>query len=306
VKSKCQETKKKRRRKIKMSMRLLIPTVKLDNQESIPPAKAINPKIISIRVQDLLKRHSAQLNSIYYKIKEAGGIHKYLGYKGKVILSSIMRDDILRKINNPIYFDVLENLKPDYFMTSDCESYDNEFSYSKKQIRRSLINTVEVLRLFPEIEPIGLIKGCERNQVLAHHKFLKGLGVKIFVLHAGDFFRHGNESQIQKLKNYASLIKDEDNTVLLASFGSQKRLEEFLFIDGYITYSHVVNAQNGIILNGRRKEKNNSMTYHEACIHNLKQMFLNISNLRKQTKLEEFIKKWAVEPESQELIIQKQ
>jgi len=289
-----------------VNMELLIPTIKLDNQESIPPAKAINPKIISVRIQDLLKKHSIQLNSLYYKIKEVGGIHKYLNYNGKVILSSIMRDDFLRRINNSIIFDILENIKPDYFITSDCETYNNEFDYSKQQIKKSLINTMEILRLFPEIKPIGLIKGCERNQILAHYNLFKKLGINIFVLHAGDFFRQGDESQIQRLKAYANLVKKEDNILLLAGFGSQKRLEEFSFVDGYITYSHMVNAQHGIVLNGRKKEKNTCMTYHQAGVHNLKQMLLNLLDSKKQTKLTEFNLKWVAESELPELIIQKQ
>ena len=280
-------------------MKTIIPMIRLDDKESIPPVRTINSGIMVVRVQDLITKGTAQLNELFYKIKRDGGIHKHLDYRGKVILSTIMRDDLLKKVGTPIYSDLIEYLKPDYVFSIDCETYDNEHSYSIKEIRSSLIKTLEIRRLFPEIKIIGLVKGCDRNQILKHYKILKGIfGIDIFAIHTGDFFRNGDNNQIQKVKCYASLIKKEDNVVLLAGFGSQTRLEEFSFADGCITYAHMINARKRIILEERKKIRNNKMTCGEACIHNLKQMKINLKNSEKQTKLEAFNKKWVVEQEA--------
>ena len=287
-------------------MKLLVPTVKLDNKESILPVRAISPPMIVVRIQDLLTKKRVQLNELFYKIKRAAGIHSFLKYNGKIILSTIMKDYLLKKINAPIYFDILEGLKPDYYITIDCETYDNESEYSKKQLKEACLKTMELIKLFPEICPIGLIKGSNRKQILGHHNFLKRLGINIFILHAGDFFRHGDNKQIQKLKNYANLIKKKDNILFLYGFGSQKRIDEFSFVDGYITYSHMVNAQNGIIFNQKKKQRNTKMSYHKAGIYNLKQMLLNLTEIKNQTKLNKYITQWGEELEYKELIIQRQ
>ena len=286
-------------------MKIIIPIMKLDNRKSIIVAESANPKLIVVRAQDLLTKKGADLSELFYKIKSSGGIHKFLDYNGKIILSFIMRDNLLRKTGVPIWSDLLDGLKPDYFMTPDCETYDNEYDYSKKQIKKCLVETIELMRLFPEIKPIGLVKGCDRNQVLIHYRILKNLGMKIFVLHSGDFFRHGDNGKIQRLKAYASLIKEKDNILLLSGFGCQKRLEEFSFVDGFITYSHMVNAQHNVVFEGRKRVKNTRMTYIEQCKHNLKMMVLNLKDSFKQTKLWEFEVRWVAELESQDQIIQK-
>ncbi len=288
-----------------IKMKIIIPTINLTTRKSIIVAKSINSKLVAVRAQDLLTRKGGDLTELFYKIKNSGGIHKFLDYRGKIILSSIMRDDLLKKTNIPIWSDLLEGLKPNYFMTPDCETYDNDYNYGKKQLKKSLIETIELMRLFPEVRPIGLVKGCDRSQILFYYNILKNLGIKIFALHSGDFLRHGDSGQIQKLKNYASLIKKDNNLLLLSGFGSQKRLEEFSFVDGCITYSHMVNAQNNIIFEGRRRVKNTKMTYLEQGKHNLKMMILNLTDSLKQTKLQEFETKWVAELELRDKIIQK-
>jgi len=295
---------KEKKVKKEKKMEGIIPLVKLDNRESIKPVRAVNSRTIAVRAQDLIKKGTAQLSELFYKIKRSGGIHRYLDFKGEIILSTIMRDDLLMRVSNTLFFDLLEGLKPDYLLTIDCETYDNEYSFSRKQIIESLTRTVELMTLFPDIELIGLVKGCDRHQFLAHYRILKRLGIRTFAIHAGDFLRAG-ETQTQRVKSYASLIKEDNNAVLLAGFGCQRKLEEFSFVNGYITYTHMVNAQNGIIFNGRKKTRNHRMGYHEAGVHNLKQMIINLKDSKNQAKLGEFIT-WAEDQELQEAVIRKQ
>ena len=286
-------------------MKHIIPVIRLDSKKSIIPAKILNCELIVVRAQELLTKRGILPNYIFYNIKEAGGIHRFLNYNGIVILSFVMKDKLLEKIDVPICCDFIEGLKPDYYTTPDCESYDLELSYSKKQIRKICKRTVELISLCPEYKVIGQIKGCDMNQIIAHLNFLMHLGIKTVMLHIGDFLRHGNRNQIQKAKCYASLIKKKNNVLLLYGFGSQKLLEEFSFADGYITYSHIVNAQKGVIFVGRKRQKYSNINCLHAAIHNLKQMFLNLKESQKQTKLGGKNIKWVEELGHQELAIQK-
>src|SRR3989344_1239909 len=224
-------------------MKQIIPLIRLDDPGSFIPARATNSRILAIRGQDLITKKGFP-NSRFYKIKHCGGIHSYLNYNGIVLLSFIMRDDLLEKINTTIYTDLIDGVKPNYWTTPDCPSYNLERIHSRKQISRSYQMTKEIIALCPDSRPIGHVKGADEEQVRKHYEELHNLGINIFLLHTGDFFRHGDDGQIQKAKHYATIIKKKDNILLLYGFGSQKRLEEFSFADGCLTFSHYVAALN--------------------------------------------------------------
>ncbi|MFH1311508.1 MAG: hypothetical protein ABIH65_03830 [Nanoarchaeota archaeon] len=287
-------------------MKYIIPVIRLDNLSSLLPARAMNCDKIVVRAQDLLSKKKALSNYLFYRIKHCGGIHNFLrkfGYGGCIILSFIMKDELLEKINETILCDLIEGLKPDYYTTVDCESYDKDMPHSKRQIVEACRKTINLMRLCPEYKIIGHVKGCNERQIISHFHLLEKLGIKIFLLHSGDFLRHGDKNQIQKVKYYAGLIKKKDNIVLLYGFGSQKRFEEFSFVDGYITYSHIVNARKGIIFIGRKRQKYSGMKPIQAATHNLKQMFFNLKESQKQIKLFGGEKSWV--EEYPELLIEK-
>lgn len=196
-----------------------------------------------------------------------------------------MKDQLIRNTKDSTIIELIDGLSPTTFTSFDCESYQGEYTYTKLQLAECNNKTMMLVRLFGPDRIFGLVKGCSREQVLNHYNFLKSLGIKIFVLHSADYFRNGNSRLIAQLKNYASLIKKDDNLVFLHGFGSQKRLEEFSFLDGYITYSHVVNSQKGLIFFGRKRQTKRGPYFVERAIHNLKQMSVNLRDSKFQTKL---------------------
>ena len=276
-------------------MEHLIPVIRLDDLTSMISVKAVGCNMIAIRAQDLVSKKKALPNYLFYKIKHLGGAHAFLKYNGTIILSFIMKDELLEKVDETILCDLIEGLKPDYWTSVDCKSYDKDISYSKKQIVSACKKTINLIKLCPEYKMLGQVKGCNESQIVSHFQLLEKLGVRIFLLHSGDFLRHGDKNQIQKIKYYAQLIKKKDNVVLLYGFGSQKRLEEFSFIDGYITYSHMVNARNGKIFVGRKRHEYSKIKPIEAAIYNLRQMFTNLKDSKKQTKLIGGEKQWVEE-----------
>lgn len=266
-------------------IKTIIPVVRLDYRKTFQIASAVNVPIIVVRVQDVISKRTGEPNYLFKEIKSYGGIHNFLEYDGIIILSLIMRDELIWRFSPRQYSEIIRGLKPDAYTTVDGATYDKQELKSFKELIRLSKETKELLRLCPEIKPIGQVKGCNSMQIKLHLEYFKKLGINILIFHVGDFFRNGNESMIQKAKHFCSLIKNENNTLFLYGFGSQKRLIDFSFVDGYITYSHMINAQHRTILNGRKKEKNNCMTYDQAAIYNLKQMILNLKHIRKQTKL---------------------
>jgi hypothetical protein len=137
----------------------------------------------------------------------------------------------------------------------------------------------------PDVKPIGHVKGCNSVQIKLHLEYLKGLGINTFMFHVGDFFRNSDESMIQQAKYFCSLIKEENNTLLLYGLGCPKKMLEFSFADFFITYGHFVNARNGKTFNNGIKQKSNNDSVYDVALHNFEEMTKSLKSLKKQTKL---------------------
>ncbi len=290
-------------------IKTIFPIVRLDYRKTLDIARAVNSPVIVVRVQDVISKKTGNPNYIFKNIKKLGGIHNFLDYNGIIILSLIMRDDLIWKFSPKQYAEIIRGLKPDTYTTVDGATYYKKEKQSFKELLRLSKETRELLTLCPDIKPLGQVKGCNSTQIKLHLKFLKSLGINHFIFHVGDFFREGDESMIQQAKHFCSLIKNKTNKLFLYGFGSQKRLIDFSFADGYITYSHVVTTKSGKHFIGKRKEKFNNKDFYQASIDNLKQMILNLKDIAKQTKLFSGGEcKWVEDMQEQELqfIIQKQ
>ncbi len=263
----------------------LIPLTRIDCKNSKKLARAINSPIIVIPIYDLLTNVAADFNRAFYEIKACGGIHKYLNYSGIIILSLIMRDDLILKSGPKKYAEIINTIKPDAYTTVDGGTYNKEDANSWKEVIRLFKETRELIKLCPNFKPIGHVKGCNPIQIKLHLKYLERLGINTFMFHIGDFFRNGDASMIQQAKYFCSLIKKEDNTLLLYGMGSPKKMLEFSFVDFFITYSHFVNARNGKKFIGTRKEKSNGDSVYNVALHNFKELMKHLKSLSYQTKL---------------------
>jgi len=230
--------------KIKTKMtRGMIPLVRLDCENSRKLARALDSPIIFIPLYDLITDTTAEPNELFEKIKFCGGIHKFLDYHGIIILSLIMRDDLIWKSCPEKYAEIINGIKPNTYTSVDGGTYYKEDLKSWKEVIRLSKETKKLIELCPDIKPIGQVKGCNSIQIKLHLEYLKKLGINIFMFHVGDFFRNGDESMIQQAKYFCSLIKDENNTLFLYGLGSPRRMLEFSFADFFITYTHFVTAR---------------------------------------------------------------
>ncbi len=264
--------------------------------------KDLSFPVIVIRLQDLLCLQSGKFNSTYYEICEVGGIHNYSIYrefKGKIILSLVMRDKLIAG-SNPynIYAQAINNMHPDFWTSTDGETYEGEEEKSWREINRCFQETKELMRFCPNSKPIGQVKGCNERQIELHTKMLKSLGIEYFILHVGDFFRHGDRNMIAKAKSYALVIRKHAKHLTLYGMGSQSRILEFSFADAYANFSYMVTALKGKKLHDTKTGGYNG-DYKLVAKVNLIQSLLNIIKARAQTKLiEGGVCKWAVDQEA--------
>ena len=250
---------------------MFLPILKIDQIQSLNAVRGLDIFTIIVRIQDLVTP-KGELNKRFNKIKKSGSIHNYLNFRGKIILSSIMRDAILAKFDDKKYCEIINALKPDSWMTPDCEAYEGEtikkpdgsifygnVEKSEDQISKSLEMTKKI---FPNVQsdPIGVVKGSNEKQVIHHLNQLKSMGISNFVFHVGDFFRIGQNNRdvlIKKAKTYAEIIKKNSKSLMLYGMSSQKMLEQFSFSDYYASMNYFTQATRGKEYVGRNLRKAN-------------------------------------------------
>ena len=175
----------------------LIPLVKLDTPESFIVLKAEHVDLIVVRLQDLVSESTFKFNDTYEEIVSVGGLHKFLGFNGEILLSLIMKDEIIANFSPKMYAEVINSVKPDKYTTVDGETYEGEAWLASKEIERINLENRELMRLTTEFTPVGLVKGCTTTQIEDHAKKFEALGVNEFIFHVGDFLRNGDRQMIK-------------------------------------------------------------------------------------------------------------
>jgi hypothetical protein len=268
-----------------MKMVKLMPIICLKDANLLYIWKNLPIDCLVVRLQDLLCSNSFELNSTFSKIKEMGGIHNFLGFEGNIILSLIMKDDMIHSFTPEKYAFVIKALKPDYFTTVDGETYEKQEKLSLKEIKRCTLETLQLMRLCPDVKPIGQVKGCNRIMIKLHILLLKALGIRNFVFHIGDFKRNGSPDMISRAREYASIIRKHADTLFLYGAGSQKSITEFSFADAYISFNYFVKAYYGKKYVGT-KERTYTGGYSPSIVrNNLIEMINNLSRIKSQTQL---------------------
>jgi len=243
----------------------LSPVIKLGEEKTYQPwEKATCPAVV-VKAQDLLFRSGLSFKPIFNEIEDAGGIRKYLGFDGHIILSSIMRDQTILGFTPESYAKMIHVLKPDYYLTPDGETYSGEEHLSKYEINRILEDTDYLLRECPESKPIGLVKGCNVAQIGEHAEALLGRGLYFFAFHAGDYICRGDETSIMQATMFAKHIREKVPWLLVYGVGAGRNLVRFRFADGFVTQSHYINALNGKkLVNGRWLRLSRAVTHDDV------------------------------------------
>jgi len=263
----------------------LAPITEINKKRMIGVAKSIPTKFVVVRLLDLISPITLEPKKVFYDIQRAGGIHNYLNYPGIIILTLIVRDDMISKLTPPDYAFIIDNIKPNFYTTPDCETYEGEETTSIEEIKKSLFFTSELMKLCKFSSPIGHVKGCNEWMVEEHLKILKMLGIKDFIFHTGDFFRSGNSNMINKARNLAFKIRPHARYLFLYGMGSQSHLLSFSFADAYITNTHLVTALHGKKFIGTKKIRYSGGYNIKIVKDNLLEIYSNLQKMNKQKKL---------------------
>jgi hypothetical protein len=266
-------------------MVILCPIIKLDAKETFEVCKAVPLKLVVVRLQDLVSKRTFKFNKVHSDIVSAGGLHRFLDFNGQILLSLIMRDEIIVNFSPNKYASAINSLNPDFYTTIDGETYEGEYSNSIRELKRIHRENQELVKLCPKSRPIGLVKGCTENQTKLHMDLLKSMGIEDFVFHIGDFFRHGDPEMIRKAHSFSNIIRKSARCLILYGMGSQDRLLEFSFADIYVSFKHFVTAKNGMKFVGTKEVKYVGGYNPSIITNNFIQMCKNVESLKKQTTL---------------------
>ena len=263
----------------------LYPIVKLDAKETYEVFRVAPVECIVVRLQDLVSKITFEFNKTYQDIVASGGLHNFLGFGRHILLSLIMKDEIIANFQPSKYAAAIKALLPDSCTTMDGETYEGEYWVSSREIERIHSDNKELLNLCPNCRYIGLVKGCSENQIEHHTRLLRSLGITDFVFHTGDFLRHGDPNMIKKARSYSYRIRKRVNRLFLYGIGIQNRLIEFSFADAYISFKHFVTAKNGMALIGTKEMKYARDYDSTIMISNFIQMYKNVESLKEQRRL---------------------
>jgi hypothetical protein len=221
----------------------LYPIVKFRSAETYPD-RLHDVSAVVVRMQEFLLENGKPNLSALKKVERAGSLHESLDFSGRIILSSIMPDRILLKINYETYEFLTDILQPDQQITPDGITYSEFIKLARSQINHILGITEKLLNHFPEIIPIGLVKGSNLSQRDFHLDKLLDLGISHICFHAGDFlYRESDYSKDQAVR-LANYIHEKVPQLTIYGVGSSLNFHRFNFANSFITNSHYVQAFN--------------------------------------------------------------
>jgi len=139
--------------------------------------------MIIVRLAELIMRPNLLLSEVSRK-----GLHDHLGFDGRIVLSTIMPDELIDELQPKDYLGFVRDLRPDATMVPDNYTYmDDPLYLSWSQTIRLVRNALSFLEL--DIPAIGLIKGATSEQVGWSTKQLVSMGYATFALPARELSR---------------------------------------------------------------------------------------------------------------------
>lgn len=253
------------------------------------PWKETNCSGVMIKAQDFLSPSGHKTNKYFNSIKKAGGIHEYLGCEVEVALSSIMPDKMIYGFSVEAYANMIDIFQPDYYYTPDGETYLTKEWISRLEIDRVFSDSQLLFRTFPNIKPIGLVKGCNLRQIDDHTNRLLRSGVSRFVFHAGDYLCRGSSSAIEQAIIFAGSIRQKVPWLVINGAGAMSTLKNFSFADGFVTQSHFVDAFYGRFCDAPRTDDDKRAISRIDIMNNLRNIQRNISAIQLQKRLSDWI-----------------
>ena len=251
----------------KCHYKFLSPVEKLSEPKTHAPWEKSTCPAVTVRLKDILNESGKSCRPVFNEIKKAGSIHAHLGFEGNVILSSVMPDKMIDGFTKERFAEIVDELKPNYWMTSDGETYNKEPNLSEVEINRMMDETKYMLDNAGKSKAIGLVKGCNPEQIGKHIDMLGDFGIEDLVFHTGDFLARGSNEETTKAREYTRQIRKKARMLLLYGIGIQ--IPDFFVADGFITQSHYSNAFYGQKLIGEKWVDSDNTDNRDTIMDNL-------------------------------------
>ena len=145
--------------KVRMKIELprFVPVIRLTDERSWFWDDFLLPWIV-VRLAELVK-DKALMQSV-----SSRGLHDFLGFDGKILLSTVMEDELLDALTPNDYLGMINEIRPDATMTPDSYTYlDDPLCLSWEQT----LKQAAFSRAFSELDipVVGLIKGVIWKQI---------------------------------------------------------------------------------------------------------------------------------------------
>jgi len=159
---------------IKVRLPRFIPVVRLSDKSSWFWDDLPLPWIV-VRLAELVK------NKALMQRASSRGLHGFLGFDGKILLSTVMEDELLDELTSDDYIGMINDIRPDATMTPDSYTYlDDPLCLSWEQTLKQAAFSSAFSEL--DIPVVGLIKGVIWKQIAWSTEKAIELGCDIFTL----------------------------------------------------------------------------------------------------------------------------
>jgi hypothetical protein len=141
----------------KIDLPRFVPVVRLTDERSWFWDDLSLPWIV-VRLAELV-RDKALMQSV-----SSRGLHDFLGFNGKILLSTVMEDELLDELTPKGYIGMINDIRPDATMTPDSYTYiDDPLCLSWEQTMKQAAFASAFSEL--DIPVVGLIKGVIWKQI---------------------------------------------------------------------------------------------------------------------------------------------
>lgn len=175
------------------------------------------------------------------------GLHDFLGYDGKILLSTVMEDELLDELTPDDYIRMISEIRPDATMTPDSYTYlDDPLCLSWQQTLKQAAFSSAFSEL--NIPVLGLIKGVIWKQIAWSTEKAIELGCESFVVPSREL------AKLDLLDGVVSAItsvlrKNRENTQLLLYGLSYPLRRRGTFV--YSGFSWFISAKKGYYHKGK-------------------------------------------------------
>lgn len=175
------------------------------------------------------------------------GLHEFLGFDGKILLSTVMEDELLDALMPSDYIRTIGEIRPDATMTPDSYTYlDDPLCLSWEQT----LKQAAFSRIFSELEipVVGLIKGAIGKQITWSTEKAIELGCESFALPSRELVKLGLFDGVLSAI-MSTLGKSKKDTQLLLYGLSYPIRRGSMFV--YSGFSWFIGAKKGYYYKGK-------------------------------------------------------